>query len=58
MDRMKGTQELAKNMMNTRLVGSSSSHDHADAVVRVLPTQAEDYVWFEDRWMVASLCDE
>jgi hypothetical protein len=18
----------------------------------------EDYVWFEDRWMVASLCDE
>jgi hypothetical protein len=40
MDRMKGTQELAKNMMNTRLVGSSSSHDHADAVVCVLPTQA------------------
>jgi hypothetical protein len=20
--------------------------------------QAEDHVWFEDRWMVASLCDE
>jgi hypothetical protein len=19
---------------------------------------AEDHVWFEDRWMVASLCDE
>jgi hypothetical protein len=20
--------------------------------------QVEDHVWFEDRWMVASLCDE
>jgi hypothetical protein len=20
--------------------------------------EAEDHVWFEDRWMVASLCDE
>jgi hypothetical protein len=24
------------------------------SVLRVL----EDHVWFEDRWMVASLCDE
>jgi hypothetical protein len=22
------------------------------------PGVAEDHVWFEDRWMVASLCDE
>jgi hypothetical protein len=22
------------------------------------PATAEDHVWFEDRWMVASLCDE
>jgi hypothetical protein len=21
-------------------------------------SSAEDHVWFEDRWMVASLCDE
>jgi hypothetical protein len=21
-------------------------------------SDAEDHVWFEDRWMVASLCDE
>jgi hypothetical protein len=23
-----------------------------------LPLTIEDHVWFEDRWMVASLCDE
>jgi hypothetical protein len=22
------------------------------------PPATEDHVWFEDRWMVASLCDE
>jgi hypothetical protein len=22
------------------------------------PVNHEDHVWFEDRWMVASLCDE
>jgi hypothetical protein len=22
------------------------------------PSLSEDHVWFEDRWMVASLCDE
>jgi hypothetical protein len=22
------------------------------------PPRAEDHVWFEDQWMVASLCDE
>jgi hypothetical protein len=24
----------------------------------VLSDEVEDHVWFEDRWMVASLCDE
>jgi molecular chaperone GrpE (heat shock protein) len=24
----------------------------------VRPAPLEDHVWFEDRWMVASLCDE
>jgi hypothetical protein len=24
----------------------------------VRPPGVEDHVWFEDRWMVASLCDE
>jgi hypothetical protein len=27
-----------------------------DLVVRA--QHVEDHVWFEDRWMVASLCDE
>jgi hypothetical protein len=24
----------------------------------IIPGTAEDFVWFEDRWMVASSCDE
>jgi hypothetical protein len=24
----------------------------------LLSSNLEDYVWFEDRWMVASVCDE
>jgi hypothetical protein len=24
----------------------------------LFPGNGEDHVWFEDRWMVASLCDE
>jgi hypothetical protein len=27
-------------------------------LVKVLDELIEDHVWFEDRWMVASLCDE
>jgi hypothetical protein len=32
----------------------------SDATIhRCLPARTgEDHVWFEDRWMVASLCDE
>jgi hypothetical protein len=26
--------------------------------VSVVEKEIEDHVWFEDRWMVASLCDE
>jgi hypothetical protein len=26
--------------------------------VNVADVSSEDHVWFEDRWMVASLCDE
>jgi hypothetical protein len=25
---------------------------------KAIKSQIEDHVWFEDRWMVASLCDE
>jgi hypothetical protein len=25
---------------------------------KILTCRLEDHVWFEDRWMVASLCDE
>jgi hypothetical protein len=31
---------------------SSGSHGTLSSL------QTEDHVWFEDRWMVASLCDE
>jgi hypothetical protein len=24
----------------------------------LMKTESEDHVWFEDQWMVASLCDE
>jgi hypothetical protein len=27
-------------------------------LLRKWPDTGEDHVWFEDRWMVASLCDE
>jgi hypothetical protein len=27
-------------------------------LIILFPYQAEDHVWFEDRWMVASLSDE
>jgi hypothetical protein len=25
---------------------------------KTIDTEIEDHVWFEDRWMVTSLCDE
>jgi hypothetical protein len=29
-----------------------------DGLSLKLEVEGEDHVWFEDRWMVASLCDE
>jgi hypothetical protein len=31
---------------------------HAFSGVAAVRVVGEDHVWFEDRWMVASLCDE
>jgi hypothetical protein len=33
---------------------------YGDTMLRAetLEKELEDHVWFEDRWMVASLCDE
>jgi hypothetical protein len=45
-------------------VGATAQDGRGVAVVRrgvggdVLRPASEDHVWFEDRWMVASLCDE
>jgi hypothetical protein len=35
-------------------------HDNTSMLERLDKTKhtIEDHVWFEDRWMVASLCDE
>jgi hypothetical protein len=32
--------------------------DHTSVLLLVHVFTFEDHVWFEDRWMVASLCDE
>jgi hypothetical protein len=34
------------------------SHEFTFGVGIDLISKLEDHVWFEDRWMVASLCDE
>jgi hypothetical protein len=42
------------------MAGSSNrrrASDEAEEAALVL-VGGEDHVWFEDRWMVASLCDE
>jgi hypothetical protein len=31
---------------------------HVCVVNALIKGEIEDHVWFEDRWMVASLCDE
>jgi hypothetical protein len=33
-------------------------HSEWVSPVHCVPKKGEDHVWFEDRWMVASLCDE
>jgi hypothetical protein len=44
------TRDLGQHMSNlqSRLLGLNL----------LISTMCEDHVWFEDRWMVASLCDE
>jgi hypothetical protein len=38
--------------------GGSTSGDNGVKVSAVVWRTSEDHVWFEDRWMVTSLCDE
>jgi hypothetical protein len=40
------------------VVASGAQEGTAPATVAAEEVVAEDHVWFEDRWMVASLCDE
>jgi hypothetical protein len=37
---------------------AASSRSGIELLADDLVDPAEDHVWFEDRWMVASLCDE
>jgi hypothetical protein len=34
------------------------SYFHVGVVNALIKGEIEDHVWFEDRWMVSSLCDE
>jgi hypothetical protein len=36
----------------------SPAHSKIDELHGKVSSKVEDHVWFEDRWMVASLCDE
>jgi hypothetical protein len=40
------------------LAAATSPTAPVKALVTPVATPSEDHVWFEDRWMVASLCDE
>jgi hypothetical protein len=58
------TDRLAKSL-NASLTGcaditspSSPTLPHASSARGTQAPSTEDHVWFEDRWMVASLCDE
>jgi hypothetical protein len=43
-----------------RLLEPAAEHFGTGSSLRVCPgvASSEDHVWFEDRWMVASFCDE
>jgi hypothetical protein len=38
--------------------GSDPDEPESENSTTEKPLPGEDHVWFEDRWMVASLCDE
>jgi hypothetical protein len=40
------------------LVHAGARQRHVVVVKARLISSSEDHMWFEDRWMVASLCDE
>jgi hypothetical protein len=42
----------------TRVLRFEDSGLRRRTLVKPVPLTGEDHVWFEDRWMVASLCDE
>jgi hypothetical protein len=54
------TVELSKDSMikaaTTVMVPQAAKIDQT--TLEVPEQKGEDHVWFEDRWMVASLCDE
>jgi hypothetical protein len=45
----------SKNQTNTKLPPQTNE---SCLIMCGYMDQSEDHVWFEDRWMVASLCDE
>jgi hypothetical protein len=50
---MKGPSQGGDSLCRSSLV-NPLENEVADMEL----SRAEDHVWFEDRWMVASLCDE
>jgi hypothetical protein len=51
---VRGKRVWTRAVCNLRVPGSVD----AEAAGAQARRAAEDHVWFEDRWMVASLCDE
>jgi FlaG/FlaF family flagellin (archaellin) len=50
---------VSANTKQTTKQGCNGSQDaQTSAVIKFLSVLTEDHVWFEDRWMFASLCDE
>jgi hypothetical protein len=49
-------KRVAKKLKVTETTSQEVSS--SSRVVEYLSCNSEDHVWFEDRWMVASLCDE
>jgi hypothetical protein len=45
-------------MTTTRVIAMTANAVTAETTGAMTDVASEDHVWFEDRWMVASLCDE